>query len=97
MSNWINTNINLGYIEENKKYEIVFESFEDLDINSVKPSCGNCTKVKYYKNKILKIIFSSGEIPKHLKNKEYYISKSITVFYKDKTTERLTFFGIIKQ
>lgn len=98
MNNWVETNISIGEIIEGNSKLFTFESTKPLDINTVVPHCGSCTKFIDYKNNVLTIKYDGEYIPAHLKRQgQSTIMKSIEVHYKDGTRETLRFSGVLKR
>lgn len=95
--NWVNTNVNLGNVKENSFHVFNFLSTKDLEIKNIIVSCSSCTKLKGYKNKKLTVKYTAGKIPYHLTDKKQYVSKTITITYKDETTDVLTFNAVIRK
>lgn len=96
--NWNKKVVNLGTINEDTTYTIVFEALKDLNILSIESSCG-CTTPIYNKNtKKLTLKYTSGSIPYHLKEvNEQHTEKFVTIYYTDGTHEILSFKAIIKK
>jgi hypothetical protein len=91
MSTWGNKSINLGTIKENVKKIIIFEALNELNnIHSMSSSCG-CSTPKQDGNKIV-VSYTPGTIPFHLISQGFYnTTKTITITYKDGTTDILSF------
>lgn len=94
--NWKNKKIDIGLVSENTTTEVQFISLEPLDIDHVEPSCGSCTKFIDYKNNILTLHFKTQK-PKHLIGKVTPISKYVTVYYTDGSSDKLTFTGTLNK
>lgn len=93
---WQNKNLILGRIKENTERVFTFnvEEGDTKSIKNVKPGCGGCTTIKSVGENAILVSFKPGSFPFHLKQEgktAYKTSKSITVYYKDDTTETLTF------
>ncbi len=74
MNVWKTESVNLGDIEYNKRYIIIFECNEILDIKSLRSSCG-CSKPRYDKvnNRII-VTYNPKAIPARLVKRGYYIT-----------------------
>lgn len=95
---WKNKKINLKEVTEGKKQTIIFEALEPLDISTLTSSCG-CTTPVYNKEKNqVKVQFTPGSIPAHLKYLgQYSTTKTVTVWYKDGSHEVLTIKATVKR
>lgn len=91
---WANNIIDIGTVSRNKKIVIKFQALVGIPkIINLHADCG-CTKIKYDdKLKVLQVIYSSGEIPKHIPGNQI-IEKKIVVIYEDNSTEQLLIKGI---
>jgi hypothetical protein len=80
-----------------KKMEIVFVPDEELpEIDNMTSSCG-CSIPRLEDGKI-KVKYTPASIPFHLAYQgEYRTTKNITVNFKNKTTNTLSFTAIIKR
>lgn len=98
MENWREKSINLGNILVDKQQTIIFQAQKELDIDNISTSCG-CSKANYDKNtRKLTVTFNPGSIPYHLKSQGYYVTtKKITVYYKDRSMETLSFKAKVNQ
>lgn len=84
--------INLGIFKPGQKKDFFFESFENLDIISIKPTCSGCTKVGKYKDNKIPVNYTAGSIPVHLKHvKEHIRTNAIIVTYANGDMETLSF------
>ena len=90
MSNWEEKTKHLGQIKPNKTIQVKFKSKFPLSIDSVIPGCTSCTKFIDYKDNVLTLNFTPSS-PKHLSTKLLPITKSVTVYYEDGTSEELKF------
>lgn len=100
--NWKEYKINFGTMVEGSRKLFNFESLVPLDIQSVKPGCGSCTKLSKYnkETKILKAVFTAETIPIHLRSNPGYqvVTKAITVTHESGEVDTLIFTGkIIKK
>lgn len=90
--NWEKTHLLVGTVKENTKTNVVFKATKVLHIANMVSSC-QCMSTKYNaKSGVLSTVFKSGHIPPHL----YRIGiqtlvKYITVYYKDGTSDILSF------
>lgn len=93
MNRFIESEIDLGVIKSGSNVLFTFESLGDIndDIISVTPGCGGCTDVLGYDGKFMKVRFRSGSFPVHIMENYYFVSKSITVAYKDGSSEVLRY------
>ena len=96
--NFTQKQINLGEITVGKKQTVIFQATRELDIINLESSCG-CSKPSYSKeNNQLIVIYTPGSIPKHLQSVgRYNTTKSITITYKDGTSEVLSFKATISK
>lgn len=88
--NWLNKVLDIGKIRENKKVNLAFVGTPVLpEIINIIPQCG-CTEVKYDpKTRLLNVVFKSGKIPNQVTGNAQSFNKTITLVYKDNTTEDL--------
>lgn len=95
---WKNKIINLGEVTEGEKQTIIFKALEPLDISTLTSSCG-CTTPVYNKDKNqIKVQFTPGSIPVHLKYLgQYSTIKTVAVWYKDGSHEILKIKATIKR
>lgn len=92
---WESKNIKLGQIKAGKKVEVVFKALEPLNIDYMSSSCG-CSSPKQVDDKII-VTYTPGYVPIHLQHLgQYKTKKKITIYYKDNTSEVLSFSSIIK-
>ena len=89
---WKSSFIDLGTILEKVTVTVGFEALRDLEIKNVQASC-ECSKPLYdSKNKRVLVNYTPYGVPVHLKHQGYYNStQTITVNYKDGTTDSLSF------
>ena len=97
MNNWKNYTVNIGYIKQNTSIDVKFESTRHLDIQHISPKCGSCTKFLDYKDNILTFRYTATSFPIHLNTKEAVISKGVTIYYTDGSSEELKFVGFLKK
>lgn len=93
MSKFKEQEIDLGVIRSGSNVIFTFESLGDIndDIVGVTPGCGGCTDILGYDGKFMKVRFRSGSFPVHLAEDFYFVSKSITIDYKDGSSEVLRY------
>ena len=93
MSRFKEQEIDLGVIRSGSNVIFTFESLGDIndDIVGVTPGCGGCTDILGYDGKFMKVRFRSGSFPVHLAEDFYFVSKSITIDYKDGSSEVLRY------
>lgn len=93
MSRFKEQEIDLGVIRSGSNVVFNFETIADIDkdILSVTPGCGGCTDVMGYDGRFMKVRFRSGSFPVHLMEDYYFVTKSITVDYKDGSSEVLRY------
>lgn len=91
-SDWKSSFIDLGTIVQKNTVTVGFEALRDLEIESVQASCG-CSKPLYdSKNRRVLVNYTPFEVPIHLRYQGYYNpTQTITVYYKDGTTDSLSF------
>lgn len=87
---WKQEHIDLGELTRPFKAETVFEYQGPLKIKTVKVSCG-CTAAKIEGNKIT--VGFNGTYSKYNKQNFQMFTKSITVYFTDGTSNKLTFSG----
>lgn len=87
---WINPTINFGTIKRNKTKEFIYQGLPTMpSISKITPACG-CTTVKYTpETKEMRVIYKSGEMPKHILGDSMDVLKFIRVRYVDGTEEVL--------
>ena len=99
MENWKSKYIDAGSIIEKSKRGIAFQATENIpEIMSLQSSCG-CTTPEYDKETgVLRVIYSAGKVPIHLRQstKKTIVTQSITVTYVDGTKDILSFDITIK-
>lgn len=96
---WKNKNLNLGKVKEFSKIQLFFELENNNDIEKIitaKPCCSSCTIIISLDSKGIKAIFDVGKIPVHLNN-VWEFNKCINVYYKDGSSEVLTFKGKVER
>ena len=95
--NFKQNNINLGELKVGVTKDIIFYPKEKLkDIDNMTSSCG-CSIPKI-KNGNIVVSFTPGSIPIHLQfSGQYKTNKSITLNYKDGSSEMLGFSATIKK
>lgn len=95
--NFKQNNINLGELKVGVTKSITFHPKEELkDIDNMTSSCG-CSIPKI-KNGNIVVSFTPGSIPIHLQfSGQYKTNKSITLNYKDGSSEMLGFSATIKK
>lgn len=93
MSRFKEQEIDLGVIRSGSNVLFTFESLGDIndDIVSVTPGCGGCTDILGYDGRIMRVRFRSGSFPVHIMEDYYFVTKSITVSYKDGSSEVLRY------
>lgn len=89
--NWEKELIHIGNVKVGSKTKFHFTSTKELEIKTITPGCGGCTKIEGYKNNNLNVVFKADAIPYHLNKSIIVIRKIITVTYADDTKEVLTF------
>lgn len=97
MNNWKNYTVNIGHVKGRTTTTVKFESNKDLEIISITPSCGSCTKIVGYNNRMLTVKYEAPAFPLHLTSPETPISKAIEVTYADASKEKLKFVGFLKK
>lgn len=97
MKNWKNLTTNIGFVKQKTSKIFTFTSLVPLDISRVQPGCPDCTKFIDYKDNTLTIKYNAPEFPKHIVKSESAISKEITVYYENGTSDKLKFVGILKR
>lgn len=97
LKKWVKNNIDLGVIKQNRTYNLQFESIEELDIDTIHPKCGTCTTILGYKDKILKVRYTSSTIPTDIMLLQGYllVKKGIVITYRDGLKEELYFIAKI--
>ena len=95
--NFKQNNINLGELKVGVTKSITFHPKEELkDIDNMTSSCG-CSIPKI-KNGNIVVSFTPGSIPIHLQYLgQYKTNKTITINYKDGSSETLSFRATIKK
>lgn len=96
---WFEKIKNIGPIKEKASTNITYNYLGSESIKEIKPSCGSCTKVVSFKDNILTIKFTAGEIPKYLGNsveEGLPLNKKVLVTYENGQTDVLQFVGYIK-
>ena len=93
MSRFKEQEIDLGVVRSGSNVVFAFESLGDIDddIVSVTPGCGGCTDILGYDGKFMKVRFRSGSFPVHLIEDFYFVSKTISIDYKDGSSEVLRY------
>lgn len=93
MSRFKEQEIDLGVIRSGSNVIFTFETLGDIndDIVAVTPGCGGCTDILGYDGKFMKVRFRSGSFPMHLAEDFYFVSKTISVDYKDGSSEVLRY------
>lgn len=93
MSKFKEKEIDLGVIRSGSNVIFTFETLGDIndDIVAVTPGCGGCTDILGYDGKFMKVRFRSGSFPVHLAEDFYFVSKTISVDYKDGSSEVLRY------
>ena len=93
MSRFKEQEIDLGVVRSGSNVVFAFESLGDIDddIVSVTPGCGGCTDILGYDGKFIKVRFRSGSFPVHIMEGFYFVSKTITIDYKDGSSEVLRY------
>ena len=91
---WVSNIIDIGNIARNKKAVIKFQALPGIPkVIDLHADCG-CTKVKYDdKLRVLQVVYSSGEIPKHIPGNQV-IEKKVVVIYENDMTEQLIIKGL---
>lgn len=100
MSNrWKSYTINIGEVKQNTRVNVIFESYEDLDIANISFGCGSCTKLIDYKDKKLTIQYTGEEYPRHLIGTKYQpqIDKNLTVYLNNGYKDTLRILGKLKR
>ena len=97
MNNWKNYTVNIGHVKQNTSIDVKFESTRYLDIQHISPKCGSCTKFLDYKDDILTFRYTAPSFTIHLNTKETVISKGVTIYYTDGSSEELKFVGFLKK
>lgn len=94
MSNWNTFEKKVGELKVRDKVTVKFEANESIpDIKQLKASCG-CTQPIYdAETRILSVTYTAPRFPKHIKGSTQNIKKSITVIYKNGTTDVLYITG----
>lgn len=94
MSYFVKQTINFGTVNKNSSKEIVFKALPTIPtIIDLIASCG-CLKMKWYpESREIKVIYKAGEIPKQVLGNQN-VRKTVTVVYKDRTSEVLELIGI---
>ena len=92
---WEKETQDFGTVRKNTTKVINFKAKEGMpEIAHMYGSCG-CTKMQYNAaTKVLAVRYEAGDVPKHLGNSNQRIFKTITIVYKDNTTQVLTITGI---
>lgn len=96
--NWISKHLDIGEVKINKEVTIEFKFDGDAKpIKNLNSSCG-CS-IPYYDevNKLVRVKFTPGAIPVHLKKfQDFYVisNKTVTIRYKDGSQDVLSFSGI---
>ena len=95
--NFKQSNINLGDLRVGITKSITFHPKEELkDIDNMTSSCG-CSIPKIENGKIV-VTYTPGSIPIHLQYLgQYKTNKTITINYKDGSSEMLSFTATIKK
>lgn len=95
--NFKQNNINLGDLRVGITKSITFYPKEELkDINTMSSSCG-CS-IPRIENGNIVVTYTPGSIPIHLQYLgQYKTSKTITIKYKDGSSETLSFTATIKK
>lgn len=90
--NWERNHLSLGEIKEKQKKRISFKALKDLDVHSVVAGC-SCISPEYNPEKReLTLTYKAASISYHLaKIGKQTMYKTITVYYKDGTAEKLSF------
>jgi hypothetical protein len=98
MKNWVSNLYIFGVGKENQKVYLSFKALDTIPaIKVFQGSCG-CTDFKYEADKKeLFVTLRLGTIPPQIQGGVMDISKSITVFYEDDTSEVLYIKGVIKK
>ncbi len=99
MAKWKTKSKNLGNLTVGRKQIIKFYAEEELqEIISLSSSCG-CSKPNYdKKTRILNVAYKPKSIPQQRKHLGFYkTTKSITIKYKDGSTDILSFSAIINK
>lgn len=93
MSRFKEQEIDLGVIRSGSNVLFNFETLGNIndDIVAVTPGCGGCTDILGYDGKFMKVRFRSGSFPVHLAGDFYFVSKTISVDYKDGSSEVLRY------
>lgn len=93
MSKFKEQEIDLGVIRSGSNVLFNFETLGDIndDIVAVTPGCGGCTDILGYDGRFMKVRFRSGSFPVHLAEDFYFVSKTISVDYKDGSSEVLRY------
>jgi len=94
MKNWKKKVIDAGSIIEGSKKDVTFNATETIPvITHLQSSCG-CTTPEYDETlKVLRVTYSAGKVPVHLRQstKKSIVSQSITVTYADESKDILSF------
>ena len=93
MSKFKEQEIDLGVIRSVSNVLFNFETLGNIndDIVAVTPGCGGCTDILGYDGRFMKVRFRSGSFPVHIMENFYFVTKSITVSYKDGSSEVLRY------
>lgn len=94
MKDWNRQFKNLGEVSANTLVSFKFEYLGDKEYNRMKPSCG-CTTGKWDTNTLL-VSTKIKDFPEQLiKSKRFYqvIQNTVTVWFKDGTSEILTLYA----
>lgn len=93
MSRFKEQEIDLGVIRSGSNVLFNFETIGDIDdyILAVTPGCGGCTDILGYDGRFMKVRFRSGSFPVHIMDNFYFVNKTISVDYKDDSSEVLRY------
>lgn len=93
---WLKKEIHLGEVKPGVKQKVTFKLLEPVEIKTVTVGCG-CTKPTVV-NDTIKVTYTPGNIPYHLKSRgEYTTRKSLTVYFEDGSKDILHIVATIKE
>lgn len=87
MNKWKNPSVQLGEVHAHSKSTIYFYLNEEVDIKTLKSSCG-CTTPEFDSAKQrIKVVYSAGKLPAHLESQT--VRTHVSVKYEDDSIDIL--------
>lgn len=86
-----NPDLYIGELKEGQSKEFSFNIKKPLDIVHITESCGYCTKIKFFNDEEIRVVYLGETIPKHILQKEILTKKNIYVHLEDGETLLISF------